>query len=158
MAIKRVLLFGLVLLGAAATFPAVAIAEEEEEAADERCQVKLCADGLTGDKTCRASNESGGNCRDRCVDKGCDGGSQVGDAFSCIPRSSTKPFMICQCTYCGDDDGGDDGGGGDGGGGGGGGGDDWLCNDWACNDNCWWAGYEEGWCYLNECWCHSDND
>ena len=154
MAMKRVPLLVLVLLGAAATFPGVAIAEEE---VDSRCEVQMCADGLASGSQCRSTWVDGGNCRDRCNALGCDGGSQVGDSFGCVPGSSYKPFMICECDSCGGDgppDDGDTGGGGDDGGGC----SDCLCDDWACDDNCWWAGYDGGECYLGECWCYANND
>jgi len=155
MAMKRVPLWVLVLLGAAAAFSDVAIAEEET---DSRCQVQMCADGVNSSNQCRSSVETGVSCNTRCNEKGCDGGSQVGESFGCGAANS---FILCQCGACSSG-----GGSGSGGGGGGGGGWDWgggcsdcLCDDWACDDNCWWNGYDGGECYLGDCWCHySQND
>lgn len=158
MALKRIPLFVLVLLGAAAAFPGAAIAEEEE---DSRCQVQMCHTGLNAEKRCRTTHEAYESCDERCSEQlGCDGGTQVGDSFSCGP-TSTQPFFLCQCNYCGGSGGdpGDGGGGsGPGDGGGGIGCSDCLCSDEVCDDNCWWEGWDWGGCYLGECWCHSDLD
>ena len=154
MALKRVPLFVLVLLGAAATFPGVAIAEEE----DSQCQIQMCADGLTADKRCRTSHEASTSCDDRCVSLGCDGGSQVGDSFNCVAGTSSQPFFLCQCNACGGSSGdpGEGGGSGPGDGGGGIGCSDCLCSDEVCDDNCWWDGWDWGECFLGECWCHAN--
>jgi hypothetical protein len=146
MAKKHVPLFVLVLLGAAATFPGVAVAEEEED--DPRCQVQMCADGVAGGQ-CRTSLESGGDCNDRCISKGCDGGSQVGGSFGC---PTGNPFLLCQCGSCiggGGGTGGGTGGGGETGGGG-------TCHE----GDCWLACFEdyacmnfESYCQFGECWC-----
>jgi hypothetical protein len=149
MVMRRVPLFVLVLLGAAATFSDVAIADEEE--ADPRCQVQMCYEASPPIGQCRSTWEDGGNCNDRCNQLGCDGGSQVGGTFSCIPGSSSTPFMICQCNSC-PGSGGGTGGGGTGGGGGGG----ETCHEYEC----WEACFEEyacmdfeSYCSLGQCWC-----
>jgi len=151
MAMKRVPLWVLVLVGAAAAFSDVAIAEEETDPPDPRCQVQMCADGVNSSSQCRSTLETGVNCTVRCNEKGCDGGSQVGDSFGC----PSAPFILCQCNSCGSGgSGGDPGGGGGGGWDWGGGCSDCLCDDQACGDNCWWDGYDGGECYLGDCWCH----
>ena len=156
MAMKRVPLFVLVLLGAAAAFPGVAIAEEEE---DSRCQVQMCASGLNGDNRCRTTHEAYSSCNERCSTLGCDGGTQIGDSFSCAAGTSPA-FFLCQCNYCGGSGGGTGGGTGGGSGPGDGGGgigcSDCLCSDEVCDDNCWWDGWDWGQCYLGECWCHAN--
>ena len=155
MVMKRVPLFVLVLLGTAAAFSGVANAEEE----DPRCQVQMCADGLTANNECRSSQEAW-NCNDRCNSLGCDGGTQVGGSFSCVAGTSYKPFILCECSYCGGGGTGGDDDTGDGGGssGSGGGCSDCLCDDSACYYDCWWAGWDWGECYLNECWCEGWNN
>ena len=155
MSMNRVPLLVFVLLAAAAAFPGVAVAEEEEQ--DPRCQVQMCASGPASSGQCRTSLESGGDCNGRCISLGCDGGSQVGDSFGCPVGN---PFILCQCNSCGGSGGdpGDGGGTGPGDGGGGIGCSDCLCSDEVCDDNCWWEGWEWGECYLGECWCHSDLD
>lgn len=81
----------------------------------------------------------------------------MGDTFSCAPGVSEKEFILCQCNACGGS------GGGTGGGTGGGGGEilgrrllGLPCDDWVCDNDCWWAGWDTGGCYLGECWCYSN--
>jgi hypothetical protein len=156
MAMKRIPILVLVLLGAAATFPGVAIADDEGD--ESQCNATPCADGVDSSGKCKTY--AGFSCNELCNERQCDGGSTVAGPFYC---SGVGPWQLCQCNSCGSGSGGsgdpgDGGGSGPGDGGGGSGCSDCLCSDEVCNNNCWWDGWEWGECYLGECWCHSDLD